>query len=424
MLTSVLLIGCVLAGQAAAVADDDLRLEVRRLVRQLNAPRLAQREAAEEELLKLGPGVLDLLPTVTDRTPAEVKQRLGRIRQKLQLAAAQAATRPSLITLSGDALPLSKVLAALEKQSGNRIVDFRKRFGQEVTDPKLTVHFDKVPFWKALHQILVQADLMLYPFGEERAITLVARGDAQLPRADTASYGGPFRFEPLRIIAIRDFRQRDGESLRLTLSVAWEPRLKPISLRQRMADLKATDENGDPLAVDESQAELEVPAGNDTSVELTLPLKLPPREVKRIASLKGKLLAIVPGKVETFTFDKLMDAKNVEKRIAGVTVTLEQARKNGAIWEVRMRVRFDEAGVALESHRNWVFNNEAYLEGPDGKPIPYDALETTRQTENEVGIAYGFVLETPPEKHKFVYKTPGVIMAMGFDYEIKDVKLP
>jgi hypothetical protein len=424
MLTSVLLAGCVFAGQAATVAEDELSLEVRRLVRQLNAPQLAQREAAEKELLQLGPRVLGLFPAVTDRTPAEVGQRLGRIRQKLQRAAAEAAIQPSLITFAGDAAPLSKVLAALQEQSGNQIVDFRQRFGQEVTDPELNVHFDKVPFWQALDKVLDQANLTVYSFGEDGAISLVGRDGPQLPQTETASYGGPFRFQPVRIVAIRDLRDPNGQSLRLVISVAWEPRLKPISLKQRMSDLKAVDENGSPVPVDDRQAELEVPAGGTASVELTLPFGLPPREVKQIASLKGKLMAMLPGKIETFRFGDLTTAKNVEKRIAGVTVTLEQVRQNGSIWEVRMRVRFDEAGQALESHRGWILNNDAHLEGPDGKPIPYDNLEVTGQSENEIGIAYGFVLDGPPQKHQFVYQTPGVIMATGVDYVVKDVKLP
>jgi hypothetical protein len=41
-----------------------------------------------------------------------------------------------------------------------------------------------------------------------------------------------------------------------------------------------------------------------------------------------------------------------------------------------------------------------------------------------VGIAYGFVLSGPPKGYTFVYKTPGAIVAQGFDYEIRGVKLP
>jgi len=424
MLGSVLLIGCLLAAQGEAAADDDLKLQVRRLARRLDAPQLAQREAAEEAWPKMGPGALALLPRITERTSAEAKLRIGRIRQKLQRAAAEAAARASTVTLRGKALPLSEIVAAIGQQTGNKLVDFRRRFGHEITNPKLAVDFDKTPFWEALDEVLDRAALKVYPFGEEGAISFVARGEGELPRSGRATYSGPLRLEPLSITGSRRLRDPQGDSLQLTLEVAWEPRLKPISLKQKMADLAAVDENGNPLAVDDRRAEREAATGDAAAVELILPLKLPPREVKRIASFKGTLTAIVPGKIETFRFDDLVDARNVEKRIAGVTVTLQQVRRNNQSWEVRVRVRFDEAGEALASHRGWIFNNEAYLEGPDDKPIPYDSLETTVQKKNEVGVAYLFRLDGPPADHQFVYKTPGVILATGFDYEIKDVKLP
>ena len=76
MLGSVLMFGCVLAAQVDA-AGNELKLEVRRLVRQLDASQLVEREEAEKGLLELGPKVLDLLPRLTERTPAEVRLRLA-----------------------------------------------------------------------------------------------------------------------------------------------------------------------------------------------------------------------------------------------------------------------------------------------------------------------------------------------------------
>ena len=44
-------------------------------------------------------------------------------------------------------------------------------------------------------------------------------------------------------------------------------------------------------------------------MKLDLPLRLPPRDVERIASLKGKLIAMIPGKIEIFRFRKLAGAR-------------------------------------------------------------------------------------------------------------------
>ena len=118
MIRCLMLIGSLLAGQVETPAGEDLKAEVRRLVRQLDAPQLAEREAAEAELLRRGPAVLDLLPPATDRTPAEVQQRLGRIRQKLQHAAADAAAEASTITLHADAMPLSQNPGGLSSAVG------------------------------------------------------------------------------------------------------------------------------------------------------------------------------------------------------------------------------------------------------------------------------------------------------------------
>ena len=90
-----------------------------------------------------------------------------------------------------------------------------------------------------------------------------------------------------------------------------------------------------------------------------------------------------------------------------------------------MRARFDDAGDALASHRQWIFANAAFLEGPDGKPIAYDTFETTAQGKNEVGLAYRFSTDRPlVELTCFVYKTPGTIVTAGYDYQLHDIKLP
>lgn len=423
MVSSLILLGGILLGQNTA-AEPSTGLEVRRLVRQLDAPRLDQRDEAEQRLIELGPKILDLLPTPDDRASAEVRQRLGRVRQKLQRGLAASVIQGSRVTLSGDGLPIGKILAAFQEQTQNRFADERL-VPPQAPGPTLSVDFHDTLFWQALDEVLDKAGLTIDPYAAQGVIQLRPRAEGQRLRREAASYSGPFRFEPIRIEAIRDLRNPASQSLRLTVEVSWEPRLAPITFQQRMADIRAVDAAGNPMAVDGRQAQLEVPIRPDTmAVPLVIPLVLPGRDVTQIGRLEGSLTALVPGKVETFRFEDLEDAKDVEKRVAGVTVVLDRVRKNNSIWDVGVHVRFDNAEDALASHRNWIFDNEAYLENPQGERVAYDAFETTRQTENEVGVAYLFAVDGPLTGYKFVYKTPGLILSRTIDYQVQDIPLP
>ena len=132
---------------------------------------------------------------------------------------------------------------------------------------------------------------------------------------------------------------------------------------------------------------------------------------------------MIPGKIETFRFNNLLQAKQ-QMRIASATVTLDEVRKNGDSWEVFVRLRYDDAGDALESHRNWVLENEAYLEDGNGKKIEPDSMETTSRSKNEIGLGYVFALPELPKKGSFVYKAPGTILTKDFRYEVRGVKMP
>ena len=412
--------------EAAAKEEAELTAQVRKLVRELDAPEKARRDAAEQQLLALGDRVLDLLPEKNDRMAAGVALKLDSIRAHFERSQAENSVKGSTVTLKGDMLPLSKVLAEISKQTGNKIYDLREEFGQDVTDPDLKIEFDQTPFWSALDQVLDQADLNIYNYASEEGVAVVSRSESRLPRHGQATYSGSFRFEGTEFVARRDLRDPQSHTLQLIVETAWEPRLQPIVIMRVLEGMEALDEQGAALAISMTGNELEFPIDSDMrSVELPIQFELPDRSVKKIASLKGKLSVLLPGKSETFRFTGLDKAKKVERRKASVAVVLDEVRKNNAIWEIRVRVVFDKTSGALESHRGWVFNNPAFLETPDKKEtIRYAAMETTRETENEVGIAYMFDVPDGLKGHTFVYRTPTAIVSMPLDYELKDLDLP
>lgn len=426
MLTTAIIAVIVLAGQSSDTDPSErLQTEVRKLVRQLDGG-LAEREAAEKALVELGPAALDLLPRITPRTSPQAKYHLQRIRDALYRQAVEAATQQSVVTLKMDDKPLSAVLAEIERQTGNKIVDKRGEFGQAQRDVEVSVNFDNTPFWRALDDVLDQAELTTYNYtGEKQTIALMARQAEMLPRSSQAGYSGAFRFAGLQIESVRDLRNPANKGLKLLLEIAWEPRLMPIALSQPLSALSATDENGDEIAVDGRSGTVEPDVDPSMSAtEVEFPFVLPERNIKRIASLKGTLTVLVPGRVEKFQFGELLAARDAEQKKAGASVLLQTVRKNGDVYEVRMVLRFDKAANALESHRSWVLNNDAYLVDSKGERVENAGYESTLRTVNEVGFSYKFVLDGDIDGHQFVYETPAAIVKMQIPYELTDLPLP
>lgn len=409
--------------EEAKPEDPKLAVAIRKWVRQLNARRLEAREEAERQLTAMGPRILDRLPDASVSLPAEVASRLARVRARLEVLRAKHAARASIVTLKGR-FSLLACFEALEQQSGNRIVDLRDRFGQEITNAEIDVDFNKMPFWRALDDVLARSDTTVYAFPGESAIGIVNRSAGETPRGRYAAYAGAFRLEPVELVARLNLRHQGKGTLRLRYEVAWEPRLQPIMIRQRFADLQVFV-NGQQAAVEadpEAVVEAQVRRGTIAS-EFDLPLHLPPAQSERIDRLLGTLEVLLPSGMHTFRFDQLEDANVQEQHQGTTTVVLDRVRMRDSLCEVRMRVRFAHASGALESHRGWIFNNEAFLETADGERVEPATLETTRQTPKEVGIAYLFAIDDVAG-YRFVYKTPVLIQSVPVKYELKDLPLP
>jgi hypothetical protein len=328
-------------------------------------------------------------------------------------------------------MPVSKAFAEITRQTGNKLVDYRERFNQELSDPMIKVELDKAPFWQALDTVLDAANLTLYNFDEEQgALAYTAKGTDAGPRLGRASYGGLFRLEPARIEATRDLKTTMMHGIKLTAEALWEPRVRPIVLEVPLAEVSAKDESGNDIGIDQTEGTLEVPVeGTNAAVEIEFPLTAPPRSVKTVASIKGKITGVVLGKVESFEFadiDKIDKAKSAEQERGGVTVVVESCRKNGDIYDVGMRVRFDRAANALESHRGWIYNNESFMLDAKGTRIENAGLEATLLGNNEVGLSYKFDIgeNAMPKGYKFVYRTPAAIIKIPVDFELKGIDLP
>jgi len=419
MLAHLLTAGTILLAQAGTPRDPTLLREVGRLVRQLDDDAMVERQAAEEALTAMGPDVLGLLPPITPRTSPEVKARLERVRTALQTELSRRFVDATHVTLRGR-LGLVEVCESFWKQTGNEIAGFQDLPGE------VDVDFQAVPFWAALDQVLDQAQLTIDPFaGRRRTLVLVPRPQDQLGRSGRACYRGAFRFEPTRVTAARDLLDPRIAGLRVRLAVSWEPRLAPIALTQPLSLLSARDDLDRPIAADGTTGRLSASVESDvTQVEMELPLQLPDRGARRIASLKGTLLALLPGRVEEFRFSGLDGTADVRQRRAGVAVTLRRVLKSERISEVQLRIQFDEAANALESHRGWILKNPAYLVDSAGQRLEHEGQRLLDRDASGIDIAYQFAPPRALSDYTFVYETPTLILQREIPFELKDIDLP
>ena len=107
-----------------------------------------------------------------------------------------------------------------------------------------------------------------------------------------------------------------------------------------------------------------------------------------------------------------------------MTVQLESVRVDGPLHEIRVAVELDKAGRALESHRSWIFENEAYVRLKDGTKAEHLGFEVYRQTESGVGVAYRFDLGDDADESTFVYRSATSIVPNEVPFVIQDIPLP
>ena len=399
--------------------------KVRQLVRQLEANTASERDTAEKSLRELGPGVLALLPPINARTGGELKQRILRIREHLEAQQVTRSAGGTRVTLMGK-MTLSAAFAAIEEQTGNSIVDYRARFNQESDNTEIELELEDVPFWEAFDQLLDEAGLTVNNFvGEARKLAVVAAGDSALPRFRRGVYSGLFRIEPTALVAEKNLVDANGDALRMQMEIVWEPRVVPVLIRQDLEDFEITADNGDSLTLGQTGT-LELPIDPGVAnKEIRLPIDLPDRGVQEIESLKGRFTALIPGGTVAFEFKNLDKARNAQQRKGGLTVKLDQVRRNGGVQQISVRLRLDQASESLQSHLDWVENNVAKLIDENGKEADPPGLEQYLERENEVGYSYQFVVDGDDLKGwTFVYETPAGIAEIPVEYELKNIPLP
>ena len=426
LLTAVLI--CFSALAASAVAQDDepvdemkLEIKVTELQQQLAGTSAKERDAAEASLIELGVKALDYLDPVTDETPPETVERLGRVRKALETLVVKTATEPKLITLKGN-FSIKEAAEKITAKSGNKIV-WPDELDAMMQEKKIDLDIEKASFWQAMEQLQTKAKLRVSTVGGSAGEIFLTPTEIN-PPAIPMDANGIFQISVLQVSSRRNLENPELDYCGLRVRVRWEPRLAPITLAIPASSITVTDEFDDqvllpnPTATFSASVQPEIP-----EVEFSIPIGLVDRQIEKISKLEATMNAVMPGRTESFEFRRIGRLEPGYKQSkAGVSVSIEGIEKNEELFGVLVKYSFDETGDALESHISWIFENPLKLIDKDGKEYMPLAKESGGRQKNAASVRYYF--GENPAAMTLKCETPAAIVSTEVKILLKDIPLP
>ena len=329
----------------------------------------------------------------------------------LLLAAEPAGSR---VTLTGSR-PLADVAVDLGRQ-GNVRIDVDRAAAASVN-----LNLNDVPFWDALEQVAraskqrlsvgPQGPRVTFGGGPYRAVPLAVRG--------------PFRFAARRVLTRVDL-DAGQSATEVQIDAVWEPTFKAFYAEVPARSVAALDDQGNPLAVaEDGSGKMDV---KEFGQELTVRLANVPPAAARIAQLKGKLTLVGTSHILQFSF--VPSVLNEKQERAGVTATLTKFKKAGRIWIAAVELQYPKGGPEFESFQSYLRDNQVWLERPGKAKFTTTDFEIGAERQGKTTVSYrfqenekdGFVVGDPKD-WKLVLRTPGPIVEVTVDFELKDIPL-
>jgi hypothetical protein len=241
----------VVAAVTWAETPEPGEIRVARLVRDLGAADYSKRQAADDQLAKLGHQSRSQLEQALEHSDAEVRLRARRLLERLKLDELWAGSRVRLTT-HGE--PASKILLGLAAQTGNHIY-IGDPYGN-FAEKKLDATGASMGYWEAVDWICGESGNRVRPHYDMHTpgIVISAGAPGNYPRA----YAGPLRAQitSARRVFIEELSYEDQKaelthSFQINLQFTWEDRFRIVGYASQPQLVEAvTDER---LAVSAAQ---------------------------------------------------------------------------------------------------------------------------------------------------------------------------
>jgi len=430
--------GSIAVGQESTPSPEiNLAQDVPVWVSELDGSTAQSRREAEQKLLDAGPGAAEYVPVILDHLSLDARERMQRIEDKWRQMKTKVEVETTTVKMQ-NARTLGEALDAISLASG---VEFNLDAGGLPIDLTQTVRPPAAPmgFWQSIDRVLDQTDLDInFYAGDRKRLALVPRTPERVSRVDSAAYAGIYRLEPTIVTARRVLGDPSQNALNLTISISWQPNRTPIGLSIPIAELSGKLDNEVDLLPQTSGDQIDIStSGEIAESQFYLPMQLPQRkfeldqdggggggvEATEIKILSAQITALLPGERRNFEL-RLDDASPLQTRDA-MTVAIEAIRETDPLHEIRVGVELFGAGRALESHRQWIYENEVYVLLPDGTRKDHLGYEVYRQTESGVGIGYLFDIgDAIPPETKLIYESPTSVRRNEVPFVLNGIPLP
>ncbi len=427
-LLAVILAAATLQPAVAKAQNEELAFlnQVTDLLEQLRGDDIGQRDDAQASLTRLSPDALDFIDVPSDDATTDYIQRVLQVRKALEKKAVTRTLLASVINLESGVL-LKDALLIINAQSGNRILlhqDTDPATGEKIIEQSISGG----SFWDALDAVTSAGDLELDPYGgnagtmvlRPKSVNAPAVRDAAITPPSTTT--GILHLEVARVTSTRNLLNPALCFTNIELLTRWEPRVTPISIEFETGQLEIVDDQGNNIPPRKtgkvsSVIQAEIP---ETTFPVTLPLVS--REVSQLDKIRGTLQAVLPGRLETFTFVGLEDLESgVQQTKSGATVIWHGYETNEDLFAVTVELSFDDESNKLDSHLGWAYDNVVELIRDDER-FEAVASETLMQKGQRMIVRYLF--EEDPAVCNLVYKTPAAIVKVDLDFELNNVPLP
>lgn len=415
LVTLVLLTTASVRSDETPNAEEQKRID--KLIAQLNADDFEARNAAEKELMKIGPPALESLRKAAKSTEPEIARRAADLVSQLEeLLKSGKQLTPKKVNLKVKDVSVADAVAELSKLSGYPIqIEGDKT---KLSEKKITLETGEVSFWEAFDQLCLKGGLVEKTPENATGTLVVAEGT---PKPVPTHYAGALRIRMLP----ETLKYKDGNVAEFMVELSIEPKFRQSKVLGAVKVDAAADQNGKPIMG------LEAPSEKPTVMRAPVGLKL--GDGQKIKDVSGTVL------FETITADKALiiddPAKNVGKMVKnddGVSMRLDAFTKkdNG---EVTLRASFIKPAMANPGG-GIVINQNSFKEFKpeltDANGLPYQHTGTPGQGLSISGQVVSIQLTMTYKQGQGVGEPAQLALssekkaALNVPFTFKDIKLP